>query len=614
MLVVLNHAGLGFPGGYIGVDVFFVISGYLITGILLRELAQGTFSFWAFWERRARRIFPALFVVTLGTLVAGYYSLLPADFYALGKAVKAVTLGYANVNFWSETGYFDTATAEKPLLHTWSLAVEEQFYLVIPALLFALSRCGRNRWIAGTLSGLFVISFGLSVCLVQRHSSFTFYWLPTRAWELLAGSLLALVPAMGVCGIKVREWLAVAGMALILVPAVLYDKETVFPALAALPPVLGAVFLIATGGIQATRVQRLLELKPVVFIGWISYSLYLVHWPPIAFANYLALVPLTWGARMGLVLMAMVMATLSWWLVETPFRHKRLVGSRRVAFGAFAAGCALLINLGIMIKRKAGMPERIDASVQRLLQTHGMDERWLWSKLKVETLEKNLLPFGAHGAKPSIFMWGDSHAKAIITGLHNLCEKNGVSGMAALHSGVPPIVDYPYPSQDFTPAEYLLLSEKVLQTAIDMRVSHVVIAGYWEAHSRFNPAEMRVKLLKMADRLRGAGITLCFVKDIPRFPVNPTKMALYLKSMSPLTMGGLTDQQYIDQNSFQEMVLPELMAAGVVILDPLPSLKKANQSNDYLPMDKGGFIYCDTNHLSAYGAVRVEPTFNPLFD
>ncbi len=614
LLVVLNHAGLGFPGGFIGVDVFFVISGYLITGILLRELAQGTFSFWAFWERRIRRIFPALAVVTACTLLAGYSILLPTDFKALGKSVVASTLGYSNINFWSESGYFDTATAEKPLLHTWSLAVEEQFYLVIPAVLFLLTRLGRRRWIATALSALFLASFVLSLWLVQRHSSFTFYWLPTRAWELLAGSLLALAPAIPAANRALRQALASIGLALIVVPAICYSKDTLFPGAAALPPVLGAMLLIATGASIPTAVQRLLELKPVVFIGVISYSLYLVHWPPIAFANYLALGPLTASVRWSLVALSLALATLSWWLVETPFRHKQLVSTRFAAFGWFVAGCAILITSGAVVKRNKGLPNRIDNQVRQLLTTQNMDERWLWAKLSAGTIPQALLPFGAEGSQPRLFMWGDSHAKSIMPALHSICVKNGVAGIAALHSGAPPVTSYPYPSQDFTPDEYLAVSEKVLQTAIDSKVTHLVIAGYWEAHAKFNPPAMRARLLEMADRLKTHGITLCFVKDVPRFPANPTKLALYMKSINPRTLSGLTDTQYVAQNSFQEMVLPDLEAGGVVILDPLPSLKKANQSDDFLPVDKNGFMYCDTNHLSAYGAMRVEPTFEPLFD
>lgn len=614
MLVVLNHAGLGFPGGYIGVDVFFVISGYLITGILLRELAQGTFSFWAFWERRIRRIFPALFVATACTVVAGYRLLLPPDFFALGKSVVAATLGYSNIHFWGESGYFDTATAEKPLLHTWSLAVEEQFYLFIPLLLFALAKTGRQRWTRSMLSILFAISL-LSACwLVWRRTSFTFYWLPTRAWELLAGSLLAMAPALPDRQSRRRDLLAWAGLALILLPACLYTKDTLFPGPAAILPVLGAVLLIATGGGAPTTVHRGLEWKPVVFIGTISYSLYLVHWPPIAFANYFALVPPPWWTRAGLVAASLVLATLSWWLVETPFRGKRLLADRRLLFAGFVAGCALLVVTGKAIKRNLGLPDRMEGPVQELLTTRNMDERWLWSKLDPANLKAGLLPFGAEGDSPRVFMWGDSHAKSIMPALHSICRKNGVTGIAALHSGVPPVADYPYPSQDFSPSEYLELSGKIFQTAVDLRVTHLVIAGFWERHASFNPDAMRDCLLHMARDLRARGITLCFVKDVPCFPVNPSKLALYLKSINPRTLAGLTDAQYSEQNSFQNRVLPELEAAGVVILDPLPYLKKASQSNDFLPVDAKGFIYCDTNHLSAYGAMQVQGAFEPLFD
>jgi peptidoglycan/LPS O-acetylase OafA/YrhL len=163
VLVVLNHVGLGFAGGYVGVDVFFVISGYLITGIVWRELLAGSFSFGGFYERRARRILPAFGVTALVTLAAGWYLLLPYEYKLLGRSVVAASLGFSNITFWGESGYFDMAAAEKPFLHTWSLGVEEQFYLVLPGLMFVLFRLGLGRWLPGVFVGLFAASLGLSV-------------------------------------------------------------------------------------------------------------------------------------------------------------------------------------------------------------------------------------------------------------------------------------------------------------------------------------------------------------------------------------------------------------------------------------------------------------------
>ena len=299
VLVVLNHVGLGFAGGYVGVDVFFVISGYLITGIVWRELLAGSFSFGGFYERRARRILPAFGVTALVTLAAGWYLLLPYEYKLLGRSVVAASLGFSNIIFWGESGYFDMAAAEKPFLHTWSLGVEEQFYLVLPGLMFVLFRLGLGRWLPGVFVGLFMASLGLSVWLLESQPGFTFYWLPTRAWELLAGSLLALAPMWRVEKRIWREILAVLGLGLIVGPALFYGKETAFPGMAAMAPVLGAVLLIGGGSAGGSLVRAMLEWRPVVFVGVISYSLYLVHWPMMAFANYFGRADGVWVCRGG---------------------------------------------------------------------------------------------------------------------------------------------------------------------------------------------------------------------------------------------------------------------------------------------------------------------------
>ncbi|MEO0017973.1 MAG: hypothetical protein RLZZ522_1256 [Verrucomicrobiota bacterium] len=243
--VVLFHAGLAFPGGYAGVDVFFVISGFLITSLLIKELRQGTFSLLDFWERRARRILPALAAVTAVIIAAGWFILLPADYETLGKQVIALIALSSNIKFWRESGYFATEAEVKPLLHTWSLSLEEQFYLLIPLLLALLFRIRKANWIVPTLLLGSVISFALSVYGSYRAPAANFFLLPPRAWELGVGSLLAFAPPLPQP--RLRTLLAWLGFIAILVPFCCYPHGIRFPGLTALPPVAGAALLIWSG-------------------------------------------------------------------------------------------------------------------------------------------------------------------------------------------------------------------------------------------------------------------------------------------------------------------------------------------------------------------------------
>ena len=262
LAVVLYHAGLGVSGGFIGVDVFFVISGFLISSLIIKDLESGKFTLAGFWERRIRRILPAVAVVVLATLVAGWFLLLPDDYASLGKSAVFQALCSANIYFWRiPSGYFAVKVDELPLLHTWSLAVEEQFYMVVPLLLFGSFRMSAFRHRGTLLSFIaagMAVSLTASICWVVPHPSAAFYSLPSRAWELLCGASVAILPASALLNSRtIRETLTWLALTAIIAPCFLYTKETPFQGLAALPPCLGtALFIWASSYRQQTTDNR----------------------------------------------------------------------------------------------------------------------------------------------------------------------------------------------------------------------------------------------------------------------------------------------------------------------------------------------------------------------
>ena len=343
--VILFHAGVtAFPGGFVGVDVFFVISGYFVTTLILEDLELGRFSIAGFYERRARRILPALYLVMAWCLPFAWAWMLPTQFGNFAQSLVAVTLFVSNILFWAESGYFEPAAEEKPLLHTWSLAVEEQFYLLFPLLLILLWRGGRARAFAAILL-ISILSFALSEWVWRDRPVANFYLIPSRAWELLAGAICAFLQRGR--SLPGNGPLAALGLGLILLCIFAYDETMRFPGASALPPVLGAalVILFAQPG---TRTARLLSRRLLVGVGLISYSAYLWHQPLFAFARLRGYYPPGLAVMLGLALLSLGLAWLSWRFVERPFRgHPPAIGrSGLVAGGAVAA--AAFITLGAL--------------------------------------------------------------------------------------------------------------------------------------------------------------------------------------------------------------------------------------------------------------------------
>lgn len=428
--VVLFHANIaGFSGGFVGVDVFFVISGYLITTILWRELSEERFSILTFYERRARRILPALLTVMLASLAAGWALLTPADYEALGQSILSALLFVSNIWFWqSSGGYFDGPSDYLPMLHTWSLAVEEQFYIFFPLLLMALHRIGR-RLVLPVVLVMVLGSFALALWATPRMPSASFYLLPTRIWELGIGSLLALGAAPRTLPRALREGLGLLGLALVILPVFLYDRQTSFPGLTALPPVLGAALLIQSGGCGTTMAARLLSLRPMVFVGLISYSLYLWHWPIMAFLrNRLMTVELEPQWQAGAVLASLLAGWLSWRFVERPFRRPAQKGGlgQRGIFAGTAAGMGVLgLLAGALIATQGAARQRFAPAEIALLGSTGIDARV--EACRGRRNPESFCVFGDPAAPDDQrwILWGDSHAEALMPALDLIARQAG---------------------------------------------------------------------------------------------------------------------------------------------------------------------------------------------
>ncbi|WP_421723269.1 acyltransferase family protein [Bauldia sp.] len=440
--VVFYHAGIGgFTGGYVGVDVFFVISGYLITRIILGDVAAGRFSFARFYERRARRILPALLVVVTASLVAGWFLLLPSDFAGLAQSAAATLVFVSNFYFADSFDYFAPVAEYQPLLHTWSLAVEEQFYLLFPILLLWLIRW-RVRVARWAVMVLTLLSLGYSVHATGEQTGVAFFSSATRAWELGLGCLLALgaIPTPGTRG--VREVLALVGIGFIAFSVTVYDAATPFPGVAALLPALGAALVIhASSAGGRTTVSAALSVRPLVWVGLISYSLYLWHWPLLAFLRHrLAVVDLPPAYTVGALAAAFALAFVSWRFVERPFRGGAGILTRRQVF-ASASLCSLaVLGISTTIWVGGGIPMRLSTEQLALIE-----ERDVTLRCRGIVPGDQLCLLGETEAEPSFILWGDSHAKSMSWAISALAKERGVSGVLVFKAGCPPLLGEDYP-------------------------------------------------------------------------------------------------------------------------------------------------------------------------
>lgn len=623
--VVLFHADLGFPGGYTGVDVFFVISGFLITQLILRDLGQGRFSMLDFWERRARRILPALTVVAAFTLVAGYFLMIPVEYSGLARSVLALAAFSSNILFFRENSYFAPASESKPLLHTWSLSVEEQFYLFIPIFFWALWRFGQANRIFWVLAAMGALSLAISAIGVYWFSWATFLLLPTRAWELAVGSLLAF--AKPVESRRVRQAMGTAGILGILAPFFLYSKTTPFPGLAAVPSVAGTALLIWAGMTtnhteRRTLVGALLEWKPFVWVGLLSYSFYLWHWPLLAFNHGLELWKDSVAVKAGLIVLAFGISWLSWKFVEQPFRGRGLVRTRRGIFLMSGGAVAATSLAAFLILKEGGLPNRGSEIVRCLMEVRAecapdssVTIRGRPGRLAEADIPEKMMRFGGDDdLPPRVFVWGDSHAEAALPGIDAACRNLGIGGRAAILRGVTPTEREANPLKKILGRrphnENVLAHLRSEEARRDFRV--VVLIARWSDQT--GSSDFESHLAELATELRACGYEVVLLDEVPQWTASVSK-ALGLKRAlgldCPFETGAVRVVEGFESHRAGGIFQTSEKLRGLIrVIDPLPVFTASNgQVRAY--GEEGPFFW-DAGHLSFQGALRLVPLIDPV--
>ena len=611
--VILYHAGVpGFGGGFVGVDVFFVISGFLITSLLLEELATGGLSIRRFYERRARRILPALFLVMAACLAPAWVLLSPSDLRDFGRSLIAVSGFSSNLLFWQQTGYFDSASELKPLLHTWSLAVEEQFYVLFPLLLAWCARRG-VRFTAVTLVVISLASLALAETLVRQAPASAFFLLPSRAWELGLGSLLALRQASVPAGParRLAEPAALAGVLMIALAVAGFDHATPFPGLHALLPTVGACLLIgfATPG---TLVGRLLGLRPLVGIGLVSYSAYLWHFPLFAFARHAAEGRPDAVLLSGLAIASLALAAASWRFVERPFRDRTQVGNRTVLWSAAGASFAFVL-LGVACVLGKGFPTlRLDEARQEVLATaiaSPLRKKCHTGGADYLTPAQACRYFSEH---PSWAVFGDSHGVELAYGLAEELrpEQDGVVHFS--FSGCTPTTGLePSPR----PGCAAWSREALDALAQDDAIHHVVVvfrlhAALFGLHEKTYPelpsqnteaerAEIWQAYLSLLRELVEQGKEVYAVLQAPELPKRIDE--LVRRAGNATEVPGVARQWWDARSAYVTVRLSEL-PRGVTVVDPASLFCDAQRCK---AVSHGVARYFDDDHYSVAGAREV---------
>lgn len=608
--VVAYHLDGGWlPGGFVGVDIFFVISGYLITALLLRRISMQRYSIANFYAARVRRIFPALFVVLAASTGACYLALPPQDALEFGRTLRSTALFYSNIEFSRQTGYFDGAAELKPLLHTWSLAVEEQFYLLFPPLL-AVAATRLRPMLQAVLVGCAVLSLALSVHWAAKYPTLGFYSSFSRAHELLIGAWIA-AASPHIARPALCHGLSLVGVALLAGPLLLYSSQIPFPGAYALLPCLGAALLIVTGSGHRTLAARALSLPPMRFVGAISYSLYLWHWPVIVFSRH-ALQREPALVEKGLLFALMIaLAALSWRFVERPARSTRLPVRSILALGGAAMLVTVAVSASVEVSR--GFDHRFDQRSKdyfaaardfnpRRSECHASDATPLEYAASCV--------FGAEGqaARPVIAVWADSHGAELAPALGAALTLDHMPVAEITYSSCPPTIGFAPPKI----AGCVKHNNRTLQAiASDSGIHAVVLVAHYGFYATHDAAGLLSGLENSIRSLRVAGKQVVVVAPVPTYDY-PVPQAL---GMRALWKPG--EEQHGKLRSQHEhkyaLVLNGLRAMqsriDFTIYDPADFLCATGTCMTTI---SGQSLYFDSHHLSMTGAAYLSREMAPL--
>jgi peptidoglycan/LPS O-acetylase OafA/YrhL len=479
--VVLYHLGIGgLTGGFVGVDIFFVISGFLISRIIYAEVHAGSFSVAQFYERRARRILPAFFVATIGITIAASAILMPPEVASFAQSLMASVLFSSNVFFYATSGYFAPSAENLPLLHYWSLGVEEQFYILFPLLIILIVRWS-SRLLFSCLALLFTVSLILAQVMLRKDPSAVFYLLPFRSCELLIGSLLALPSMQFPIDRRLATVATLSGLCLVGVAVLTFNTAMPFPGVTALLPCVGTALIIGGGAVISNPISWMLSLLPLVLIGRISYSLYLVHWPLIVFAKRLYPYADPIFRSWTVLAISIGLAAILYAFVEQPVRRNRRLWTARTILGTSLSGTAVIAAAAFVAILNQGVSTRLDTKIQDMLAFLNYDFKpvfrsgvgFLDPEQAAEDIDlKRCLP---QDDRRKALLWGDSHAAHLYAGLREPMALAGYSlGMLAA-SACPPILGIEIPQRPNCRS----FNEFVLKTIVTIRPDKLILEANW---------------------------------------------------------------------------------------------------------------------------------------
>ncbi len=600
-------------GGFVGVDIFFVISGYLITGIIASEVKDGTFSFAQFYERRVRRLLPALYAMVALTAIPSFHYLLTSERAEFFRSVAAVVTFTSNFFFWLQTGYFDHAAVEKPLLHTWSLAVEEQFYLALPLLLWTLLRFVRGRnALPVALAALTLASFALGIWLMRTDRSATaFFMSPPRAWEFLIGGLIA-TPGFPVLRHALAQNIA-RGIALVLlaIPIFSLRQGPGFPGFNALTPCIGAAMFIWSGiGVPTLERSRYSPMNVARFFGQISYSLYLWHWPLFTFARF-SKSGLVLDATDKLVLFALTVAIsyVSWRYVEQPFRERRLAPTRGAAFRV--AGVASIV----LLAGSAGgwfsslIPSDADRAALQLESYNDYDYRPLYRvgscfEPAGGVLDESCLALAP--GKTNVLLWGDSLAAHYFHGLSRIADPQSQNILQATQAACMPT---------FNAAAQGTAACRDFATQMDSffathKPDLVILSADWLEYSRPPRFDgMIADLRQTIAKLNASGISVVLLGPAVQFRSRLPSMLMraHLRQVEPLADDFVLPDIFVLDRTMQAALPAHEKFSYLSVLDVVCPARQCP-----ITIDGGIPLAWDHAHLTAEGSVYVMGKVTPL--